>query len=81
MHAGDFFHRLQFHNYTVLNNEIRSKTLVEPEPVEHNGNRLLAFYLQTPFLEFTREDGFVDRFQQSWTERRVDMKGRVDDRA
>lgn len=81
MYAGNLLDRLQFHNHAILNDEIRAKTLVEPQSVEHNGDRFLAFDLQAPLLEFARWDDFVYRFQQSWTKRRVDMIGCVDDRA
>ena len=54
MYAGNLLDRLQFHNHAILNDEIRAKTLVEPQSVEHNGDRFLAFDLQAPPLEFAR---------------------------
>jgi hypothetical protein len=81
MYAGNLLDGLQLHNHAILSDEIRAKTFVEPQSVEHNGDRFLAFDLQAPLLEFARSDDFVDRFQESWTKRRVEMISGVDDRA
>src|SRR5262245_14375404 len=73
------FDRLDLDDDFTLDNQVRSEPEYDVSPFVDDRNRLLADCAQASLLEFVRQDGFVDRFQQAWSESCVNAVRRVYD--
>ena len=77
MDRRQLLNRFQFHNNFVCYNQISPKTFVKMDVTERDWNWLLADSGQTAFLQFPRQNDFIDGFQQTWTKSFVDVKSGI----
>jgi hypothetical protein len=70
---------LQFQNDQPLDQNVRAESLVELNVVVNDGNRDLPLDVQTSLSQFVSQRDLVDGFQQTGTERFMDLEGAVHD--
>ena len=79
MHRREGFDRFDFNDDAVFDDQVRSKSYFNLDAFIDNGDRLLPDDAQSPLFELIRQDYFVDRLQQSWSQAGVNTVGRVHD--
>jgi hypothetical protein len=71
--------RFHFHDYTIIDDQVRPKPFIEPDPIPCDWNRDLSFHQIAMFAQFMCEGNFVHDLEDTWPEPSVEPVGSVDD--
>jgi hypothetical protein len=77
MDQSEQFYGLDFDDDFILDNQICAEPGVDTDVLVDHWDRMLAGYAETAAVEFIRQDGVINGFQQARAEGRMDAIGGV----
>ncbi len=81
MNRREDFDGFQLYNNAALHQQIHAKPLIEVHPVKVEGNGSLPFHSEPTFLQCSRKNRFINRFQQPRTKIPMEMERGIHDRS
>ena len=79
VNRSDLSERFDFDDDFVLNDQVRAKSHLKASSFINHRNRLLRGNLEASLLQLARQNGYVNGFEQPWTQTHVDSIGCVND--
>ncbi len=76
-HREHFLNRLQFDDDTFVDQQVQPQTGIETKIVIGHWNRDLSLSRKAPTFQLVYKARFVNGFQQSWSQRRVNLESSV----
>src|SRR6185369_17275801 len=80
VHGKDCSHRFEFDHYEIVDDQVDLVAAIEHDIPVHQRQLDLHVDLEASFTQLEGETGEVHRFEQSRSERTVDLHGALDDR-
>jgi hypothetical protein len=59
----EFFHGFEFHDHAAFHEQVSAEAFFENHPVVFKANDFLPIDLESPFLQRTSQDNFIDRLE------------------